>query len=279
MKGYRYKKSYKTKRKISVFRILKLILGNKFFWLGTLILSVLGGLTYLFFFSAVFQIKKVEVLGAGKTPQAEINRIVSEKTRNIFLADLSGISQSLKKSYPQIDQIKIKREFPDKITVNIEERNPAAVFCQPSLSSGFKIFGQKEEKICYYIDKSGMAFEKISENLSEKNSPVIQVKNTLYIELGQKVIAEDYLSSILDIKSKLKIAVSEIYPISPLRINIKTIDGWYIYFNPREDIQWQIEEADIVLKEKIPPEERKNLEYIDLRFEKVYIYPEIRISN
>jgi len=33
-------------------------------------------------------------------------------------------------------------------------------------------------------------------------------------------------------------------------------------------------ELSILLKERIPPEKRRNIEYIDLRFEKIYIFPE-----
>ena len=59
--------------------------------------------------------------------------------------------------------------------------------------------------------------------------------------------------------------------VSNSRFNAKTQEGWEIYFNPKENLDWQLTELALVLKQKIPPDERKNLEYIDLRFNKVYI--------
>jgi len=47
------------------------------------------------------------------------------------------------------------------------------------------------------------------------------------------------------------------------------IGGWEIYFNlqkDQKDIDWQLVKLRAVLEEKIPSENRKDLEYIELRF-------------
>jgi len=54
--------------------------------------------------------------------------------------------------------------------------------------------------------------------------------------------------------------------VSQDRINVQTEQGWKIYFNPQEDISWQITKLSSVLEKEIPPEDRENLEYIELRF-------------
>ena len=36
--------------------------------------------------------------------------------------------------------------------------------------------------------------------------------------------------------------------------------------NPQERVEWQLTKLEVNLKEEIPPESRKNLEYIELRF-------------
>jgi len=98
---YKYKKTYRTKKKRSFFKILK----NKFFWLSFLFLAILSGLFYIFIFSSVFQVKNIQVLGTNKVPVQEIKDIISANTKNIFLTNLEIISNDLLVRYPQIAKV------------------------------------------------------------------------------------------------------------------------------------------------------------------------------
>jgi len=268
---HRYKRSYKTVRKRSVFDILK-IFKHKITWIVLLILALIGGLMHLFVFSSVFQIKNIQISETAKSPTEEIRNIISENTGNIFLSDLKGISQDILEKYPQINNVNIKRKFPDKVIVQIQERQPVAVFCISSLISALKIFKPEEQGFlnCFYLDEEGIVFEEASE-ITE--FLVIKIKNPVRgLRFGQKIIDREYLEKILIISSKLKdIQILEIYPYSKNRLDIKTSENWEVYFNAKENISPQIEELNILLKEKLPLEERGSLEYIDLRFEKIYI--------
>ncbi len=248
----KYKKSFRTKKKKSIFNIFK----NKFFGLGLLFFIILSGLFYFFIFSSVFQIKNIAVLGAEKTSAEEIRIIISDNAKNIFLADLQEIDRMLLEKYPQIANIDIKRDLPDVLLVQIEERKPVVVF-------------SKNEEY-FFIDKEAVIFEKISEIPSEM----------LIIKSEQDIVQKEQLNQILKInsvlKSDLKIPIEEILIKSEKRIDVKTMEGWSIYFNPEKDLDWQLEEFGILLKEKISLENRENLEYVDLRFKKIYIYPENR---
>ncbi len=245
---YKYKKSFRTKKKRSVFNIFK----NKFFLLGCLASTVLAGLVYLFIFSPIFQIKNIAVLGTEKTPEQEIRNIISDNTKNIFLSDLKEIDRMLCQKYPQIAKIDMERVLPDALLVQIEERKPVAVF-------------SKNEDY-FFIDKEAVIFERISERPSEM----------LIIKSERDIVQKEQLDQILKINSELTIPIEEILIVSEKRLNAKTSEGWEIYFNPERDLDWQLEELDILLKERVPFEKRGALEYIDLRFEKIYIYPEHR---
>ncbi len=65
---------------------------------------------------------------------------------------------------------------------------------------------------------------------------------------------------------ELGVLVEEISVISEERINVKTSQGWEIYFNPKKDLEWQLRKLGADLDEFIPLEKRKDLEYIELRF-------------
>jgi len=100
----------------------------------------------------------------------------------------------------------------------------------------------------------------------------------LIIKSEKDLIQKEQLDQVLKINSllrnDLKIPIQEIRIASEKRIDVETMQGWSIYFNPKRDLDWQLEEFGILLKEKISIENRENLEYVDLRFEKIYIYPE-----
>jgi cell division protein FtsQ len=251
----KYRKPYQFKKK-------KSILKNRFFWWGILTVILIGGIFYFFFFFEIFQIKKIEITGLEKTPIEKIKTITKKnaenmifffKTKSIFLVNLNKIKKEILKNFPQVEKIDLKRKFPDTLLLQITERKPVAIFCG---------------KInCFFIDKEGISFE-----ATERKQDFILLKKNIdqEINLGEKIIEEKKLSKILEVqmklKNELKIFSEEILLISEERFNIKTSEGWQIYFNFQEDLGWQLTKLKAVLEKEILPEKRKDLEYIDLRF-------------
>jgi len=262
----KYRKPYRIKKKKSIFR-------NRFFWLGILILIVFIGLFYFLVFSSFFQIKEIKISGNSAFAEASADRQkisveniqeVIEKeieqrvlflpSKSIFLADFPKIKAKISEIFPQIAQINCKREFPDTLTVTIEERKPTAVFNQ--------------EDLYFFLDKEGIIFEN-----TLAGGQLIKIKKAIKdkeLKLGDRVLEKELISAILEIESKLendlKIPIEEVLVVSDERINIKTSDGWEIYLNPKGDIEWQLTKLRVDLEEEIPQERRKDLEYIELRF-------------
>jgi cell division septal protein FtsQ len=178
------------------------------------------------------------------------------------LASTNEIRQDLLERFPQVKEVEIKKGYPDTLNLAITERKEIGIFCQ--------------ENKCFLLDHEGVIFEPAS-----AESLLLRFQNqTLSGEtaLGSKVINKDILNSISEIVSKLsqnlKVALNEVSIMSEEEIDIKTSEGWKIYFNPKRDLNWQLTELTAVLENRIPPDKRKNLKYIDLRFDKVYIFPE-----
>jgi cell division protein FtsQ len=252
----KHRKPYRIKKKKSVLK-------SRFFWLGVLVLMIFGGIFYLICFSSPFQIKEIKISGNEKVSFEDIQKITEEKikkkilffsTRSIFLADFQEINKVILERFPRVAQVSFKRDFPDVIIADIEERKPLAVFCQ--------------NDNCFFIDKEGIIFET---NVTRQGLVTLSKKDTgLEVKLGEKVIDETLLSQILEIESKLKeylkIPLEEVLIVSDERINAKTSQGWEIYFNPKGDLNWQLTKLNAVLEEEIPEEQRNNLEYIELRF-------------
>lgn len=262
-------KSYKTKTYGKPYRIRrkKSILKNRLFRLTISVLMILGGIFYLIFFSPFFQIKEIKISGTEKISGEELKRSVESQiqkkllffpTKSIFLVNLGDIRNNLSRSFVELAGIDLKRKLPDVLTIKIEERKPAAIF-------------NHEERL-FLIDREGIIFDTASgdiflpeiENLTFKENP----------ELGKKIIGKEQLSLILDIKDKLKknfnLDALRIVAASEERLNFKIIDGFELYFAPKEDVDWQMTELGLILEKQISPEKRGELEYIDLRFSRVY---------
>jgi cell division septal protein FtsQ len=260
----RYKKQYKAKRRGGIFR-------SKFFWFSFLALIFLGTGVDVLFFSSLFQIGNIKVEGNQRVSMEEIKNIISKgadkkfgfvESKSIFLTGLNKISGDILKEIPQIAKINLIRNFPNTISAQVVERIPSAVFC--------------ESKKCFLMDNGGVVYEETNE--IPANMPrITNADFNKEIELGEAPLTGEQMDYILKIASQIKVfnlSATEFLIKSDTRLNVKTSEGWQIYLNPQKDIDKQLKNLGIILKEKLPIEKRKNLAYIDFRFDRIYIYPE-----
>lgn len=256
----------KTLRKPYQVKKRKSILKNRFFWRLVLVLVIGLAIFYFLFFSSVFQIKNIKISGNKKVLTKDIEKKVSEKienrilflkTKSIFLVDFKEISKALLEEFPKIRKVDLARDFPNALGLKIQERKPAFLFCNSE---------------CFLIDKKGVIFER-TENIETLSIIKFQEPEKMAFSLGEKIFEEDFLSKILEIKKRIKerlqIEIKE-FIVSKEKLTAKSAQGWQIYFNLKGDIDWQLTELILILEKQIPSERRDELEYIDLRFSRVY---------
>jgi len=257
----RYRKPHKIRRKTSIFK-------KKFFWIFILVLIFFFGSVYLVSFASFFNIKEIKISGNKKVSTNDISELINQEiirnfwkfsSKSIFLANVGKAKDDLLKKFPQIEDINFKRKLPGSLIVEAKERTIVAIFCPDS--------------DCFSIDKGGVIFEKI-DVISSEFPKITNIQGKTKFYLGEKIIDEMILSFIIDVKNKLattsKIAIQEFDLISDQKLILKAKEGWEVYFNLTEDSDWQVEKLVIVLEKEILPEKRKDLEYIDLRFTRVY---------
>lgn len=240
----KYRKPHQFKRRKSFLR-------NRFFWLSILTVSAIAGFLYFLFFSDTFQIKEIRVEGEEEVSE---ERIISFfPLKNIFLIDTAGIKNDILNKFPQIEEAEIKRKFTDAIEIKILERKTAANWC-------------REEK-CFLLDANGIVFKE--EVLENGFCKIGDIQNSEF-SLGEKIIGAEDLSRILKVsqqlESNLGLSLERFLIFSEDKLAAKMTGGWEIYFNLQKDIDWQLVKLTAVLEEKIPSENRKDLEYIELRF-------------
>ena len=277
-----YRKPYKAKKK-------KSILKNRFLWLGILILAIFSGIFYLICFHSFFQIKVIEISGNEKVSTGSLENLLNKKisqkflflpSQSIFLTHFNEIKKEILRDFPQVSETELKRKLPHTLLLQIKEREPVALFCQAD-----KMF---------FVDKEGIIFESLDSNMTKQDFSTLKKEMDREINLGEKIIEEEQLAKILEVESKLKnqlrilteeerfsfstfvdtLVIEEILVVSEIRFDVKTSEGFKIYFNFKEDLDWQLTKLRAVLEEEVPPGKRKDLEYIDVRFGKFapYVY-------
>ena len=254
----RIRRPYRIKRKKSIFK-------NRFLKPSILILFILTTLFYVVCFLNFFQIKQIKISGNQKVVkenlETTVQNLIEKKilffpSKSIFLINSDKVKKQILITFPLISSIDFQKELPNSLILEIEERKPIAVFVQDDKS--------------FFIDKQGVIFEEISETESKR----LKLKNLILNEsssLGDQVIDATKISQIFDIESDLRnslgIRTNEVIIVSEQRFNFTTVDGWDIYFNPQNNIDWQMVKLKEVLEQEIPNENRGLLEYIELRFD------------
>ena len=250
-----YRKPHRYKKRKPFYR-------DRFFWLAIFVLILFSSSFYFLFLSDFFQIKNINISGFEEIPEERLSLLVGERlenkilffsTKSIFLANSNEIKKDVLKEFPSVNQIQIKRNFPDALDVSVIEKIGLATFCQ--------------QDNCFVLDKEGIVFE---ENDGLQPVLIRTLISTDEISLGDKVIEKDDLDQISEINSfleeNLDIPIKEFIISSVEKLTALTQEGWELYFNPREDIKWQLTKLKVLLDEKIPPEKRKDLQWIELRF-------------
>ena len=266
-----YRKPHRYKKRKPFYR-------DRFFWLAIFVLILFSSSFYFLFLSDFFQIKNINISGFEEIPEERLSLLVGERlenkilffsTKSIFLANSNEIKKDVLKGFPSVNQIQIKRNFPDALDVSVIEKIGLATFCQQfeeDKSSSFPFAGARESN-CFVLDKEGIVFE---ENDGLQPVLIRTLISTDEISLGDKVIEKDDLDQISEINSfleeNLDIPIKEFIISSVEKLTALTQEGWELYFNPREDIKWQLTKLKVLLDEKIPPEKRKDLQWIELRF-------------
>ena len=91
----------------------------------------------------LFRVREVEVEGCGRISREAIRSLIMiEGMPNLFTLSLEEIARRVEK-HPWIDRVVLRKVFPNKVRVEIEERKPIAIL-------------QLEE--FYYIDARGVIF-------------------------------------------------------------------------------------------------------------------------
>jgi cell division septal protein FtsQ len=249
------------------------------FWFLALILLIF--VIWLIFFAPFFRIKEILIIGNEATSSEkiknEVNQIIQKRAffvlpkDNIIFIKPAEIEKALEQENPSFQKIEAEKKFPNILKIEILERRSAIIWCR--------------RENCFFTDKNGIAYAEVfsaeltpfGEKENIEKMLVVQEEKEGEIKISQKVADQNFIGFILEISKNLKqIENLEIISLrtpesASLEIWITTTGGWQAVFNASEPAKKQAGNLAKFLSEKISEEERKNLEYIDLRIpEKIY---------
>ena len=147
----------------------------KKFFLTLILLSIIITVSYIAFFSDLFNIEVVETNGVYSLEPSQVEKVADLKFgTNIFLQNILMKEKSIKEKFNIIEKIKIKQELPNKIIIEVIEKKPKLVL----LNQGKYLF----------IDANGEIIN-ISNKLNQSTSPILTGTNLINeVKVGQVLV-------------------------------------------------------------------------------------------
>ena len=256
-----YQAKYLAKKRKRIFLRL-------FLWL-ILVLAIVAGFVYFLFFSKIFYVKEVSIANQSFIPNQEIRQAIDDFLAqkkffvsgfsNLIFVESDKIQSLIVNNFPQAENVTVEKKYPHTVKVSLNGKIALGVWC-------FRV-GDLDK--CFYFDKNGVAFE----TSADSDGPLllrVEDEKGQFEKLGQAVTDKELLASILSIRpelEKIKIDIKKItIPLDEdFRVDAETSEGWQIYFSTRDDLKSQVNSLDVFLSQKISPEKRSQLQYIDVR--------------
>lgn len=252
-----------------------------------LVIAIILFIAWFLLFSKIFEFSKVNINLQSTEYYNAVNEIINNqledkniiKQNNFFTLSKDRLIDSINSTIEDVFyEIDIKKHFPNELDITLKERVPEIVFIN---NLGRFYFDENGILVSTEINKAKKSakVDKNDKEDDELNKEIINYVEEVYlgqdIELKNENVNKNMVSFLTKVRSKLQnksIEITKIYleVINDLKVVVTTSVGYDIYFNISDDIDTQIENLDIVIKDKIQDNIRK-IQYIDLRFEsKIY---------
>jgi cell division septal protein FtsQ len=261
-----YRKKH-IKPKIKRLKKTKPVFMRRWFWLLALALVLVGGFTYLVFFSPWLAVAEVAVSGNENVPAQSVlniawnqinHRALGISSQSMVLADTGRISGDLLADIPKIARVSVVKQWPHRISISLEERRRYAVFCQSQKGSA---------EYCFSIDQDGVIFEPLQE-IPQDALVMRQTAGAPWADLGRQAVAQSDMAAVVAVRKNLQ----DRFQIPVMQMSVAstmvatTAEGWQVSFDLGSDINAQIAKLDALLENQITPEARKKLQYIYLQY-------------
>lgn len=221
-------------------------------------------MVYFLFFSKIFNVREVGIF--ARNGEVEVRSVVEKylakkrffipRLNNIFWVSGDNISVLISQQFASAENIKVEKEYFHGLRISLDQKEAKGVWCY------------KAEDQCVYFDRHGIAFDAATETSGSLLLNVTDYKGK-FEKLGQSVSSPEIFNLISQANEQLKkiklTGTKFIIPAEEVfRLDVRTGEGWKIYLSTKDDLAKQLNNLDLFLAQKISPEKRTQLQYIDL---------------
>jgi cell division septal protein FtsQ len=200
---------------------------------GVLVIG-LGYLIFTVWNSSMFKVSTINVVGLLRLTNQEINSVADVVGKSILLINPSIIEDQLQTAFPELANISVDVNFPNRITINVLERQPVLTW--------------QEEGKSVWVDEDGVIFP-----VREKGDPGLTVIGTGLLststndpetsEEGEKLtptLPDGLVSAILTISKEAPEGTPLMYDTQH-GLGWQDPRGWVVYFgNGSEDMDMKL---------------------------------------
>ncbi len=230
-----------------------------------LIVVPLGLFTWMVFGTDLFTVDTVTVLDGRDSTIAAVEDIVEQElnrvamNRIIFLVQTDNIESRIANSLPQIRVVHIERKLPDTLKVVLQEKTPALLL----LSNG----------TYYFVDEAGIPYEEAQlHTLPGVVLPTVKnAAGETHVTLGVPAVAKEFVTFVRYIGEHLgesvgaKVAEIRIPSLAAREVHFILDNNWVVKFDVTREPAQQLGILARIANEMLSEEERRAVEYIDLR--------------
>lgn len=225
------------------------------------VLLVLSGISFYFlFFSNFLQITEQTIEGLQTLKSDEVYAILDstinqsffgilafKPQKNIFFFSDEFVANKIRSDFAVVEKVKIIKDYPHKIIVQIEERKSVGIWCFNSNSSIPLIANE-----CRYFDQYGVLW---GQALKSSGSLFLNIDDQrLYETYPKKIdpLFQEVFNQVVVSFDKLNMAIRKIIiPNNSVNdFHVYVAKGYYLLFNVDSEISKQIESLEIFLANK-----------------------------
>ncbi len=112
--------------------------------ISALLIGALGFMIYFLWSSPFFNVETIDVSGLVRLSDDEINLVADVVGKSIIFVDPVMVEQKLRAAYPELENISVETDVPNKVLVNLMERQA--------------VLAWEQDGQTYWIDEYGMAY-------------------------------------------------------------------------------------------------------------------------
>ena len=196
--------------------------------LSGLLVIVLGFIVYMLWYSPFFTVSTLEVSGLVRLTNEEINSVANVIGKSIILIRPASLEQDLQAAFPQLVNVSVETQVPNKVAVKLVERQP--------------VLSWQQDGQTFWVDADGVAFEPHGEggpSITVQGSELLSSTSPDSENIEEEVkssqtIPVELVNAILTVSQEAPENTPLVYD-SRHGLGWQDPRGWQVYFGKSDD--------------------------------------------